>query len=248
MSNCCIIIPARLESTRLPGKLLLDIAGQCMLHRVWQLACDARIGPVYIATDSQKIADVAKRFGASVLISGEQDSGTSRIAEVIDQLSLSNDDMVINLQGDEPLMPASVLSALADFSQLQPAAAYSVYSMIQDNAQLDDPNCVKVVCDGNNNALYFSRNCIPAQRSEQTAAYRLHHGIYAYRVDLLKQWPALKRGPLEQAENLEQLRLLENGKTIAMLKASEAIPAGVDTLEDLQRAREQLSGNRGFAE
>lgn len=241
MSNCCIIIPARLESTRLPDKVLLDIAGQCMLHRVWQLACNSGVGPVYITTDSQKIAEAAKQFGATVLISGEQDSGTSRIAEVIHQLSLKSDDVIINLQGDEPLMPSAVLNALADFTQLQPAAAYSVYSKMKNKAQLDDPNCVKVVCDSNNNALYFSRNRIPAQRSDKTVEYRLHHGIYAYPVGMLKQWSALKRGPLEQAENLEQLRLLENGKSIAMLEAAESIPAGVDTLEDLLYAREQFS-------
>lgn len=238
MSECSIIIPVRLESTRLPNKVLLDIAGQSMLQRVWAAACGAKVGPVYIATDNQKIADVTGQFGAEVLMSGQQDSGTSRIAEVIQQLALNDDDLVINLQGDEPLMPPEVLKALASFADSQSADAYSVYSRMLEPTRIGDPNCVKVVCDSDNNALYFSRNRVPAQRGDEAVEYRLHHGIYAYRVGLLKQWPTLKRGPLEQAESLEQLRLLEGGKSIAMLEAPEVIPAGVDTMEDLLRVRE----------
>ncbi len=241
MSECCIIIPARLESARLPNKVLLDIAGQTMLQRVWRVACGAKVGSVCIATDNQIIADAANTFGAKVLISGQQDSGTSRIAEVIGQLSFNDNDLVINLQGDEPLMPPEILKALAGFADNQSADAYSVYSRMLEPARIDDPNCVKVVCDSNNNALYFSRSRIPSQRGDETAEYLLHHGIYAYRVGLLKQWSAFSRGPLERAEGLEQLRLLENGKSIAMLEASEMIPAGVDTAEDLLRVREQFA-------
>ena len=241
MSDCCIIIPARLESTRLPDKVLLDIAGQSMLQRVWGAACDAQAGPVYIATDNQKVADTASQFGAQVLMSGEQDSGTSRIAEVIGQLSLGSDDVVINLQGDEPLMPPAILKALASFASQQSADAYSIYSRLIDSMRIDDPNCVKVVCDHNNRALYFSRSRIPALREAGDAEYLMHHGVYAYRASLLQQWSGLAHGPLEQAERLEQLRLLENGKSIAMLEASEAIPVGVDTTEDLLWVREQFS-------
>lgn len=240
MSDICIIIPARLESERLPGKVLLDIGGQPMLQRVWQVACDARAGAVYIATDNERIAKASRDFGANVLISTQQNSGTERIAEVIEQLSLADSDLVINLQGDEPLMPPDVLAAFAEFARTQQADACSIYSRLADAGRIDDPNCVKVVCDATGGALYFSRSRIPANPNNQPVEYRMHHGIYAYRAAVLREWARLPRGPLEQAEKLEQLRLLENGKSIAMMEAGQTIPRGVDTLEDLERVRECL--------
>ncbi len=238
MPRTIIIIPARLESTRLPGKVLLDIAGKPMLEHVWNSAIRAGQDAVYIATDSSKIADFANNFGADVLLSGEHASGTDRIAAVIDQLTLDDDDWVINLQGDEPLMPPELLKRLAEFAAQQSSQACSMYSCSSNSVEAIKESCVKVVCDRSNNALYFSRLPIPAQSGE--LGWRLHHGVYAYRVSLLRSWPALQQGPLEQSEMLEQLRLLENGYSIAMQEAGENIPAGVDTPEDLQKVRSML--------
>ncbi len=233
MSKIIIIIPARLESVRLPNKVLLDICGQPMLQRVWQAAINTQANAVYITTDNSQIADVAEQFGAQVLLSGQHNSGTERIAEVITRLNLDNDDIVINLQGDEPLMPPRVLDELAIFAGQRASAACSIYSDLTDAIGIDDPNCVKVVCDQQNRALYFSRSKIPSGPE----GFRMHHGVYAYRVSLLKSWDDLPVGPLEQSEKLEQLRLLENGQSISMLKASQRIPAGVDTSSNLQQVR-----------
>jgi len=235
--NTLVIIPARLESSRLANKVLLDIGGQSMLQRVWTIANSMPSMTTYITTDNPQIAAHAERFGAEVLMSRQHQSGTDRIAEVIDQLPLGDDDLVINLQADEPLMPTAVLNELAKYAMQQTDTVCSVYSELTDPIKIVDPNCVKVVCDQNNRALYFSRQSIPSSPT----AYRMHHGLYAYRVSLLKTWPSLQPGPLEQAEKLEQLRLLENGYSIAMLASSQTIPAGVDTDQDLQQVRVLLT-------
>lgn len=241
MTKCCLIIPARLESNRLPGKVVLPIAGKPMLQHVWQVAEKALQHPlidtVRIATDSEHIAAVATNFGASVISTGQHDSGTDRIAEAIQALALADDDVVINLQADEPLMPVQVIIELAEFAAKQSSDVCSIYAHTTDADIINNPNRVKVVCDSNNQALYFSRSVIPANRDQSLdkPIYRIHYGMYAYRVRLLRHWPSLLPGVLENHEKLEQLRLLEQGHRIAMLAASQAIMDGVDTQADLQR-------------
>ena len=235
-NNTVIVIPARLESTRLARKVLLDIHGQTMLERVWHLAIAAQVGEVFIATDSDEITHAANLFGAQVVKTGEHDSGTSRIASIIDKLSLDPDSIVINLQADEPLLPIAVIQQLASFAHSTNASAASICSYNDQLAAAEDPSVVKVVCQNNGDALYFSRQLIPHQASN----FLQHHGIYAYKAATLKQWAELKPTVLEQAERLEQLRLIENGYRIAMHKVKQALPTGVDTVADLERVRELM--------
>jgi 3-deoxy-manno-octulosonate cytidylyltransferase (CMP-KDO synthetase) len=264
MPRCLIIIPARLASTRLPGKLLLDIAGKPMLQHCWQLAVDAAVGEVMIATEDRAIEHAATAFGASVVRTRAHTSGTARIAEAIDQLALQDDDLVINLQGDEPLLPVALIRELYKLARHQldtesDDAAFSVCTPLHEIGQLHDPNQVKVVLDHARRALLFSRAAIPwlASTADQASgnelikhrAVYLHHGVYAYPVATLRQWHALPAGKLEQIESLEQLRLLENGLSISMLVSELNHTAltglrGVDTAEDLARVRDSLHERR----
>jgi len=260
MPRSLIIIPARMASTRLPGKLLLDVAGKPMLQHCWELAVHAAVGEVMIATEDQEIAQVATAFGARVVGTRAHTSGTARIAEAIGQLALHDDDVVINLQGDEPLLPVALICALDKLARQQLGkgsddAAFSVCTPLHEISQLHDANQVKVVLDHARRALLFSRAAIPWLRSTagqadfneliQRRVVYLHHGVYAYPVATLRQWHTLPAGKLEQVESLEQLRLLENGLSISML-VSELNPAaltrlrGVDTAEDLARVRDMI--------
>ena len=243
MPRSLIIIPARLASTRLPGKLLLDIAGKSMLQHCWERAMRAGVGDVYIATEDSKIEQAASAFGASVLRTGAHISGTARIAAAIEQLDLQDNDLIINLQGDEPLLPVALIRALHAYATENldvklaekldnhfgnhSVAACSVCSPLHDSSQLHDPGQVKVVLDYAQRALLFSRAALPwvagaaagqaaATLISEQAVY-LHHGLYAYTAATLRRWHQLKPGKLEQLESLEQLRLLENGLAISML-------------------------------
>lgn len=269
MSRSLIIIPARLAATRLPGKLLLDIAGKPMLQHCWELAVAADVGEVHIATEDDAIAQAALGFGASVLRTATHTSGTARIAAAIGQLQLADNDLVINLQGDEPLLPVALIRQLHDFARRDlehaattPAAAFSVCTPLREHAQLLDPNQVKVVLDHAQRALLFTRAAIPwiatpestdaahasaaTQRIIEQQVVYLHHGLYAYPAATLRQWHRLPPGRLEQLESLEQMRLLENGRAIAMLvSAMDAAELtglrGVDTAEDMARVRALLA-------
>ena len=270
MSRSLIIIPARLAATRLPGKLLLDIAGKTMLQHCWELAVSADIGEVHIATEDDAIKQAALGFGASVLRTATHTSGTARIAAAVGELQLADSDLVINLQGDEPLLPVALIRQLHDFARRDleraataPAAAFSVCTPMQEHAQLLDPNQVKVVLDHAQRALLFTRAAIPwvatpeststahassaaTQRIIEQQVVYLHHGLYAYPAATLRQWHTLPPGRLEQLESLEQLRLLENGRAIAMLVSTmDAVTLtrlrGVDTSDDLERVRSLLA-------
>jgi len=248
-----VVIPARYASQRLPGKPLLDIGGKPMIQQVYERACESGAEEVVIATDDARIQSAAGKFTDRVcMTSSEHTSGTDRIAEVVHVLQWPDDTVVVNLQGDEPLMPPSLLAQVADtlVSHLQSDMATLAVPLTAPD-QLFDTNTVKVVADRNGYALYFSRASIPWKRDEfdprvavqpswLEGVYR-HLGIYAYRAGFLGGYANLPVSPIEQMESLEQLRVLWNGGRIAVDVAAHAPPAGVDTAEDLARVIAELS-------
>lgn len=251
-----VIIPARYGSTRLPGKPLLDIAGKPMLQHVYERACESEAKRVIVATDDQRIADAAAAFGAEVcLTSAEHPSGTDRLQEVVSLQGLYADDIVVNVQGDEPLIPARIINQVAHNLAAEPQASIATLSEpIEDLAALLNPNAVKVVCDQQGRALYFSRAPIPWPRDAFATEpkqlplagnYQRHIGIYAYRVKLLNDFVTWPPCWLEQTECLEQLRAMWNGAYIHVAQADEPLPAGVDTQQDLDRVRALLMARQG---
>ena len=256
MSETClsayhIVIPARFASERLPGKVLLDLAGQPLLQHVWQRAIESSAESVIIATDDERIVVAAKAFGARVLLTrSDHQSGSDRIAECASQLGWPDDHLVVNLQGDEPLMPAACLDQVAALlDQRADCQVASLYWPVTEADEVKNPNVVKVVTDSDNRALYFSRSPIPYARSfaDINAAiaagveWKRHLGLYAYRLAALRRYTTSKPTPLERAERLEQLRMMEQGGQIAMARACEFIPAGIDTPDDLERVRQILN-------
>jgi 3-deoxy-manno-octulosonate cytidylyltransferase (CMP-KDO synthetase) len=246
-----VVIPARYASTRLPGKPLQDIAGRPMIRHVWEQACKSRAQRVVIATDDQRILQACVGFGAQVLLTRvDHNSGTDRLAEVADQLGLTADAIVVNVQGDEPLIPPSVIDQVALNLAAHPEAAIATLAEpISDPHALFNPNVVKVLSDINGLALTFSRATLPWARDEfarkpdalpSHVPYRRHIGIYAYRAGFLADFVAWGPCWLENTECLEQLRALWHGKRIHVADAVEAPPAGVDTAEDLERVRKLL--------
>lgn len=243
------IIPARAASTRLPGKPLLDIGGKPMVVRTAQQAMLSQATRVVVATDDAHIQAVVRQHGIeAILTSPDHPTGTDRLAEVADLLALDESAIVVNVQGDEPLIDPEHINSVAQLLARAPDAAIATCaSPIDDAAVLFNPNAVKVVCSLKQRALYFSRAPIPWARDaladgQQRLAPQLpalHHiGLYAYRVSFLKQFPALPIGPLEQFESLEQLRALENGYSIAVLTTLSHPATGVDTPADLIRVRD----------
>jgi len=247
-----VVIPARFAATRLPGKPLLDIAGKPMLQHVFERASKSAASAVYVATDDARIRDAALRFTQNVCMTRDtHQSGTDRIQEVAVQLGLAEDALIVNVQGDEPLIPPATINQVARNLQNNPGAGIaSLYEEIDSIIEFQNPNAVKVVTDRHGNALYFSRSpipwCNPATAAPSVYGKR-HIGIYAYRVATLNRYVTWAQVPLEMAERLEQLRALSNGIRIHMDKAAEKIPAGVDTQEDLDTVRALLSaaGRRG---
>jgi 3-deoxy-manno-octulosonate cytidylyltransferase (CMP-KDO synthetase) len=244
-----VIIPARFGASRLPGKPLLDLAGRPMIQWVWDSARASGAASVIVATDDARIRSAAAGFGADVaMTSAGHLSGTDRVAEVARVRGLAPEAIVINLQGDEPLMPpavpARVAAALAEHAECGIATAAAPISSL---AEFLDPSCVKVLRSLRGEALYFSRACVPWPREAATAgrpndfsrALR-HIGIYGYRVKSLLEFAGWPPTPLEAAEKLEQLRALEHGMRIHVVALQEAPPAGVDTLEDLELVRARL--------
>nr|WP_320134973.1 3-deoxy-manno-octulosonate cytidylyltransferase [uncultured Amphritea sp.] len=245
-----VVIPARFGSSRFPGKPLADIAGKPMIQHVYERAIQSEAQRVIIATDDQRIADVAQGFGAEVcMTSAEHLSGTDRLQEVVHSLGFYADDIVVNVQGDEPLIPPRIINQVAhNLSAVSDASIATLCEPINDIDALLNPNVVKVVADQNGRALYFSRAPIPWPRDAFNSEsgrcvmpvgvdFQRHIGIYAYRVKLLNDfvlWPA---APLEETECLEQLRAMWNGAIIHVDVADELPPAGVDTPEDLERIR-----------
>ena len=238
-----VIIPARFAATRLPGKPLLDIAGKPMLQHTFERALQSMATSVHIATDDDRIYEAAKGFGASVLMTSQSHrSGTDRLHEAAMLLGLADDDVVVNVQGDEPLIPPSVINQVAaNLEAHTEVGIATLCEVISNQAEIDDPNSVKVVFDQSGRALYFSRSTIPHNGSASAHNCYRHIGIYGYRVSVLKQfvdWPAAE---LELSEKLEQLRALYNGTAIHVAVSHEKIPPGVDSQQDLDLVRAFIS-------
>lgn len=241
-----VIIPARYGSQRLPGKPLLDLAGQTMIERVYRCAQQSDATRVVVATDHQDIFDVVMAFGGeAVMTSSDHQSGTDRLAEVVTQLKLLDDDVVVNVQGDEPLMPAVVINQVADnLCQHDKASAATLSEPVHDVDNAFNPNAVKVVCNLQGMAMYFSRASIPWNRDAYSQSpphmindglMQRHIGIYAYKVGLLKAFVTWPMSALEKVEKLEQLRILDHGHFIHVEPAMVNVPAGIDTPDDLER-------------
>jgi 3-deoxy-manno-octulosonate cytidylyltransferase (CMP-KDO synthetase) len=243
-----VVIPARFASTRLPGKPLLDIAGKPMIQHVWQRAMESDARHVLIATDDERIADAARSFGADVAMTrADHLSGTDRLQEVAEQQGWSEDIAVVNVQGDEPLIPAGVINQVAGVLLSHPRAdVATLCEPISDEQQFRDPNAVKVVCNEAGEALYFSRAPIAWPRDGVVDTYwgYRHIGIYAYRAGFLHRYVSWPACALEQTEKLEQLRALYKGAVIQVEEACMSIPAGVDTQQDLEAVRQYLSSHR----
>lgn len=247
-----VVIPARFGSTRLPGKPLLDIAGKPMIQRVYEQACKSEAERVIIATDDTRIIEAAGAIGAEVVMtSAEHESGTDRLHEVVSTMGFSDGHIVVNVQGDEPLIPPAVINQVAaSLARSRDAGVATLVEKITDTEAVFNPNIVKVVIDKHGHALYFSRAPIPWYRDgfngdnrelPASASYFRHIGIYAYRVSLLKQFVSWPVGHLERVERLEQLRVMENGVRIVTEQALANIPAGVDTEADLAAVRARFS-------
>jgi 3-deoxy-manno-octulosonate cytidylyltransferase (CMP-KDO synthetase) len=240
-----VVIPARFDSSRLPGKALLPLAGKPMLQWVHERARASRAAEVVVATDDERIASAARGFGADVALTARTHlSGTDRIAEVAVARGWLDDDVVVNVQGDEPLIPPVVIDQVAKLLTTHARADIATLAVKLDSpADLQDPNVVKAACDAGGRALYFSRAPVPWNRDAPTTltgAHLRHVGIYAYRVAALRRLAALPPTRLEQIEKLEQLRALEHGMEIRVALAVERPLADVNTAADLERAERAL--------
>lgn len=246
-----IVIPARYGSTRLPGKPLLEIAGKPMVQWVHERASACSASEVLIATDDERIMQVAAGFGAdAVITSRDHPSGTDRIAEVAALRAWGDDEVVVNLQGDEPAMPAALVEQVAGLLLDHPRADIATLATpVRDRDEYFDPNAVKVVTDHEGRALYFSRAPIPWYRDPTgldgpVIGARRHLGLYAYRVSALRRLASLPPSPLERAEQLEQLRALAHGLCIVVGEAERRAGPDVNTAEDLARAAAALAADR----
>jgi 3-deoxy-manno-octulosonate cytidylyltransferase (CMP-KDO synthetase) len=244
-----VIIPARFASTRLPGKPLLHIGDRPLIQWVWQSAVDSGAASVVVATDDERIRSAALNFGADCLMTSPHHvSGTDRVAEAVRTKGFSADDIVVNLQGDEPMMAAHVVARVAQgLRETEGSDISTAAAPILSLREFLDPNCVKALRARDGRALYFSRAPVPwprdniaAERPTSFSGAWRHIGIYAYRVRSLLQFAAWPPTALELTEKLEQLRALEHGMHIQLVTLPESPPAGVDTPEDLERVRSEL--------
>ncbi len=252
MTSFVVVIPARYASRRFPGKPLAELDGKPMVAHVVDRAVESGADEVIVATDDKRIADAVADCHCTVAMTGNgHATGTDRIAEVVKQLGWHDDTIVVNAQGDEPLMPPDMISAVASkLDHCPDAAIATACHPISEVTEFMDTNAVKVVFDQSGYALYFSRAPIPWPRDEFAAdrsrlppdfpAYR-HVGIYAYRCSFLRAYAELAPATLEKFESLEQLRALANGYRIAVSVAAQAPPPGIDTPDDLERARGQIA-------
>lgn len=246
-----IVIPARYAATRLPGKPLREIAGKTLLQHVYECAQRTDASRIIIATDDERIRQAALGFGADVcMTSAEHQSGTQRINEVMHVRGFGDDEIIVNLQGDEPLMPAACVAQVAELLAKNPDAQMSTLATpISHESEVFNTNVVKVVINKFNRALYFSRASIPWQRGSYEKGeiehnahwYSLRHiGIYAYRAAYIKEYVSLSASPLEALESLEQLRVLWHGGSIVVGQAVETPGPGVDTEQDFAKVQQLL--------
>ncbi|AWB67453.1 3-deoxy-manno-octulosonate cytidylyltransferase [Saccharobesus litoralis] len=242
-----IVIPARYGSTRFPGKPLADINGKPMIQRVYEKCQTTNAEQIVVATDDARIADVVKQFGGQVcMTAATHESGTERIAEVIDKMAIAQDQVIVNVQGDEPFIPAAIVAQVAENLVARPQINMATLAVkIDDVEEAFNPNAVKVLTNKDGLALYFSRATIPYDRSrflnndapQEIGDYYLRHlGIYAYRAGFVKQYVSWQPSALEQIESLEQLRVLWYGEAIHVDIAHETPPPGIDTPQDLVNA------------
>ena len=254
-----IVIPSRFASSRLPGKPLLDICGKTMIERVYIQACQTGAERVVVATDDQRIADEVQKFGGEwVMTSDQHNSGTDRLAEVVDMLAMDREQILVNVQGDEPLIPPNLIDQVAsNLKDNSNCACATLAEKIVSIGEFMDPSVVKVIANDCGEAIYFSRAPIPFPRDhfvdlenadgdnelpEFINAHR-HIGIYAYRASTLSAFSKWPEADIERVEALEQLRILFNGGRIHVAVAVTEIPGGVDTREDLQRVQNWISAN-----
>ncbi|MFU2076806.1 3-deoxy-manno-octulosonate cytidylyltransferase [Avibacterium avium] len=255
MATFTVIIPARFASSRLPGKPLADIAGKPMIAHVWQKAQQSGASRVVVATDNQAVAQAVQAFGGEVCMTSEHhNSGTERLAEVVEKLALADDEIVVNIQGDEPLIPPLIVQQVADNLAKNGVKMATLAVPLNDAEELFNPNVVKAVAEQSGNVLYFSRAPIPWNRDQFAglsdeqktqlvlqSQYLRHIGIYAYRAGFIKQYVQWQPSALENIESLEQLRVLWYGEKIHIDLAKEVPAVGVDTPEDLEKVRAILA-------
>jgi 3-deoxy-manno-octulosonate cytidylyltransferase (CMP-KDO synthetase) len=244
MGGFHILVPARLASTRLPNKPLADIGGQAMIVRVAQQAALSNAKSVHVACDDEAIARACESANIRfVMTRKDHVSGTDRLAEAAEKLGFLDNNIVVNVQGDEPFVEPMLVNQVANLLEADADAVMSTAAhAITDADELANPNIVKVVVDAKSNALYFSRACIPYNRDGATSNHApvlRHMGLYGYRAGFLKQFTSLAPSPLEQAEVLEQLRALWHGYSIKVAIATSASPPGVDTPDDLVAAQQE---------
>jgi 3-deoxy-manno-octulosonate cytidylyltransferase (CMP-KDO synthetase) len=240
LRNASVIIPARYGASRFPGKPLADLCGKPIIAHVVERARQARgVGEVVVATDDVRIADAARSAGARVVMTGDAATGTDRVAEAVRRLD-PPPEIVVNLQGDEPLIAPEAIEALVAAMQADPSVEMATLARPLDADELGRPHVVKVVADARGDALYFSRAAIPHRREGGASALaRAHVGIYAFTAGFLQAFARLPAGRLEREESLEQLRALEHGHKIRVVD-TDWRGIGVDTPEDLERARQAL--------
>lgn len=255
MKGFTVVIPARYASSRLPGKPLADIGGRPMIEHVWLRACESQASRVVIATDDERIAQAAQAFGAEVMMTrADHPNGTARLAEVAARLQLPADAHIVNVQGDEPMLPAALIDLVAErLCADRQASIATLAEPIEEFDEMMRSSVVKVVCDVDGRALYFSRAPIPWDRDRFAAGrpefglgqgWLRHIGIYAYRADFLADYVTWAPAPIEQLEQLEQLRAMYYGHRIQVAVTPLDYPAGVDTPEDLERVRLLMRGAR----
>lgn len=238
-----VVIPARFASTRFPGKLLMDLGGMTILQRVYRKASEANPASILIATDDAKIFDEARAFGADVMMTDPNHAtGTDRISEVIAKRNYAPSDIIVNVQGDEPFIDPKLIAEVAHILMEKDVPVGTLCTPIESLEKYKNPSVVKVVRNCLNQALYFSRSPIPMHRDNPTSfAHTFRHiGLYAYSASFLKKWPTLPACPYEDAECLEQLRILWAGDLIGVEEASVIPAQDINVPEDLDFAREYL--------
>ena len=249
MTDFRVVIPARYGSTRLPGKPLIDLAGKPMIVRVVEQVMRSDANDIVVAIDDERVEHALKATAArTVMTDANHVSGSDRVMEVASRNNWESDELIVNVQGDEPLIPPTVVNQVADLLADGRHDVATLYATIDERSDVFDPNIVKLTSTTAGSALYFSRAPVPwlrgdfdkGEQGEIGADWKRHIGIYAYRLSALQAFVALPRGRLESAESLEQLRFLEHGYSIAVDEATFEVPAGVDTQADADRVISRL--------
>ncbi len=244
-----VVIPARYASTRLPGKALLEIDGRPMIAHVVDRANESSAHRVIVATDDVRIAEAVNNLACEVCMTqADHESGSDRIAEVVGALGMDDAEIIVNVQGDEPMIGGQLIDEVGLVLQSQKDVFMSTAAVrITQESEIENPNVVKVVINKSDRALYFSRSGIPFARDQRVAPAFRHLGIYGYHAGFLRQWPSLPESSIEQTEKLEQLRVLDAGYQIQVVVVEEDAGIGVDTQEDLDKVRSVFADRKSGA-